>query len=59
MLALFTKSDIVVIIIILLILVGSSFYIIKAKKNGQKCIGCPYSKTCNKSSCLEKKEENQ
>ncbi len=23
------------------------FYIYKAKKSGQKCIGCPHSKTCS------------
>lgn len=23
------------------------FYVYKAKKKGQKCIGCPYGKQCN------------
>lgn len=27
------------------------FYIIRAKKKGQKCIGCPYSKSCSSCSC--------
>ena len=39
-------KDLAPIIIIALILAGVIFYIVKAKKSGQKCIGCPYSKTC-------------
>lgn len=36
-----------VIIAVLLIIVGLIvFYLIRAKKKGQKCIGCPYSKDC-------------
>ena len=42
-----TVTDIVVIAIIVLIVAGASFYIYRAKKNGQKCIGCPSSKTCS------------
>lgn len=34
-------------IILIAILGGAIAYIIKAKKNGQKCVGCPYSKTCS------------
>jgi len=38
--------------IILLIIVGIVFYLIRARKRGQKCIGCPYSKECSsKSNC--------
>lgn len=33
--------------VILLILGLAGFYVYRAKKNGQKCIGCPDSKTCN------------
>ena len=39
--------DIIVIAILGAIVGGAVGYIIKAKKSGQKCIGCPYSKTCN------------
>ena len=44
-----TPTDIVVIIIIALLIGGASFYIIRAKKRGQKCIGCPDAdaKTCS------------
>ena len=39
-------ADIVAIIVILLIVGAATAYIIKAKKSGRKCIGCPDSKTC-------------
>ena len=48
--------EIVTILIIILIVGLASLYIIKAKKSGQKCIGCPYAKTCSKKekcSCSE------
>lgn len=40
-------GDVIAIILIVLIIGAAIFYIVKAKKRGQKCIGCPYSKTCN------------
>lgn len=39
-------DDIIAALAIVLIIGGAVAYIIKAKKSGQKCIGCPYSKTC-------------
>ena len=52
--------DFIVIAVVLLIIGAAVFYIIKAKKNGQKCVGCPYSKTCGKSSknCSCQKEQD-
>ena len=41
-------GDIIPIILIALIIGGAVFYIIKAKKSGRKCIGCPDSATCSK-----------
>ncbi len=41
-----TIGEIIAIVAALLIICGAVIYIIKAKKSGQKCIGCPYSKTC-------------
>ena len=46
--------DWILVAIILLIIGGASAYIIKAKKSGQKCIGCPDSRTC---SSQKKKED--
>jgi hypothetical protein len=41
-------SELIAIIVILIIIGGAIFYIIKSKKKGNKCIGCPYSKQCSK-----------
>lgn len=46
-----TPADYVAIIAILAVLGGAVAYIVKAKRNGQKCIGCPYSSSCGKHSC--------
>ncbi|MBQ4516369.1 MAG: FeoB-associated Cys-rich membrane protein [Clostridia bacterium] len=49
-----------IIAVILLIILGAAIgYIIKAKKNGQKCIGCPASKTCGKKCCSCSDENNK
>lgn len=40
--------EIFAIVIIILCVGGALIYIIKAKKSGQKCIGCPYAKQCSK-----------
>ena len=47
-------GKIIAIAAILLIIGGAVAYIIKSKKSGKKCIGCPYSSSC--SSCTCKKE---
>lgn len=47
--------DIIVIAVICLIIGGASAYIIKAKKSGKKCIGCPDSCSCSSKSS-DKKE---
>lgn len=40
----------VILIIVLAAIVGlAAFYIYRAKKKGQKCIGCPYASSCPKS----------
>lgn len=42
----------IIISVILIVIVGSAVgYIIKAKKSGKKCIGCPDSGTCEKCNC--------
>ena len=43
-------TEIIAIAAIVLIVGGAILYIIKAKKSGRKCIGCPYSSSC-KSGC--------
>ena len=39
--------DWIVIAVIALIVGGAAFYIVKAKKSGKKCIGCPDSAHCS------------
>ena len=39
--------DYIIIAIIIAILGGAAYYIYRAKKSGQRCIGCPDSKTCS------------
>ena len=40
-------DEIIAIIVIVLIIGAALFYIIKAKKSGRKCIGCPNSGSCS------------
>lgn len=40
-------ENIIIIAIVLGLVVAVSAYIIKAKKSGKKCIGCPDSSSCN------------
>ena len=40
-------KDIVIAVVLLAVLTMSIGYIIKAKKSGAKCIGCPSSKECS------------
>lgn len=38
--------DYIAIAVILLIVGGAVFYIVRAKRRGAKCIGCPYAREC-------------
>lgn len=40
-------TDIIVAAVIVLIIGGAVAYIVKAKKSGKKCIGCPDCCSCN------------
>ena len=41
-------EDIIIILVLAVIVGGASYYIYKAKKRGQTCIGCPHAKDCSK-----------
>ena len=41
-------KDIVVIFVLALVIGLAVFYIVKKKKSGAKCIGCPYGESCGK-----------
>ncbi len=40
-------GNVIGIAVIVLIVGGAVAYIVRAKKKGQKCIGCPHSKECS------------
>ena len=41
-------GDSIIPIIIIAVIVGLAVtYIIRAKKSGQRCVGCPYAKSCS------------
>ena len=39
-------ENIIIILIVLAIIGGIIYYLYKAKKRGETCIGCPYAKQC-------------
>ncbi len=43
-------ENLVILIILIFVIGGIVLYLLKAKKQGQTCIGCPYAKQC-KGSC--------
>ncbi len=44
-------ENFIIIAIVVIILGLAAVYVYKAKKSGQKCIGCPQSKTCGTKNC--------
>ena len=42
-----TSTDILIVVSVLAVIGIAVAYIVKEKKNGAKCIGCPDSKTCS------------
>ena len=44
-------SDIIVIAIVILVVGAAVAYIIREKKKGVKCIGCPHAKECASKNC--------
>ncbi len=48
----------IIIVIVAAIISGAIGCIVKAKKSGKKCIGCPDAKRCGKNSCGEQKNSS-
>lgn len=44
-------TDILIILLVAVIIGSAAFYVIRAKKRGQKCIGCPYAKDAANGGC--------
>jgi len=40
-------ENVVIVAILALLVIGIVRYLIKAKKRGETCIGCPYAKQCD------------
>ena len=38
--------DYIAIAVVVLIVGAAAFYIVRAKKRGEKCVGCPYAREC-------------
>ena len=47
-------ENIIVVLILVAIAVGIILYLIRAKRRGEKCIGCPYAKQCGNKQCSSK-----
>ena len=47
-------TNIIAIAVIVLVIGGACVYIVKEKKKGKKCIGCPYSCSCNQGCSCDK-----
>ena len=43
--------DLILIAILFLIVGGILFYLWRARRRGEKCIGCPYAKMCQSGKC--------
>ena len=54
-------ENVLIIALLLAIVVGVVIYLIRAKKRGQTCIGCPYAKRCGgcHSTCNEQDKQQE
>lgn len=55
-------GNVIVVLILLAIATGIIWYLIRAKKRGEKCVGCPYAKQCSSKcngGCHSKTEDQQ
>lgn len=50
-------TDIIIIAALVIIIGAAAGYVIKAKKSGKKCIGCPHGGSCPSCTVCNKEEE--
>jgi hypothetical protein len=43
--------DVVIILVVAAILAAAVWYVVKEKKQGKRCVGCPYAGECAKKAC--------
>lgn len=48
--------DLILLAVIVIILAAAAAYVYKAKKSGQKCIGCPDGCSCGKKQRIRRKD---
>ena len=52
--------NIILILVIVVIIASAVIYIVREKKRGVKCIGCPHAKQCaSRGKCSSKDERNK
>lgn len=44
-------ENVIVILILVAIVAAIIWYLVLAKKRGEKCVGCPYHKQCQNKNC--------
>ena len=44
-------TNIIVIAVIVLVVGSAAAYVVRAKRNGKKCIGCPSGSSCEECGC--------
>ena len=44
-------TDILILLVVAAVVALAGWYVYKAKKSGQKCVGCPHAKTCGSKNC--------
>ena len=49
-------ENVIIVVIVAAIVAGIVYYLYKAKKRGETCIGCPHAKECH-GKCNTKNEE--
>ncbi len=47
----FNMENVIVILILVAIAAAIICYLVRAKRRGDKCVGCPYCKECKKKNC--------
>ncbi len=50
-------EDIIVIVLLCAIVAGAAWYVIRAKKKGKKCIGCPEDGCSHNCACCQQKSK--
>jgi len=51
-------KDFIVLFILIAIVAGIIYYLVRQKKQGAACIGCPYAKQCG-GKCASAKQKNE